>query len=76
MLLRHDYVTLYANGIRYLEKAPLFYWLMALAMKLFGATTSASQTAAGAHHRRPGAAARKLLAAGVSGLCVRGCTRG
>jgi hypothetical protein len=23
MLLRHDYVTLYANGIRYLEKAPL-----------------------------------------------------
>ena len=23
MLLRHDYVTLYANGIRYLEKSPL-----------------------------------------------------
>ncbi len=32
MLLRHDYVTLYANGIRYLEKAPLLYWSMALAM--------------------------------------------
>lgn len=29
MLLRHDYVTLYANGIRYLEKAPLLYWSMA-----------------------------------------------
>ena len=43
MLLRHDYVTLYANGIRYLEKAPLFYWMMALAMKLFGATTAASR---------------------------------
>ena len=43
MLTRHDYVTLYANGIRYLEKAPLFYWLMALAMKLFGATTAASR---------------------------------
>ena len=40
MLLRHDYVTLYANGIRYLEKAPLLYWSMALSMKLsmlFGA---------------------------------------
>ncbi len=29
MLLRHDWVTLYANGIRYLEKAPLLYWAMA-----------------------------------------------
>src|ERR1700712_4262382 len=40
MLLRHDYVTLYANGIRYLEKAPLLYWSMAASMKvsmLFGA---------------------------------------
>jgi 4-amino-4-deoxy-L-arabinose transferase-like glycosyltransferase len=35
MLLRHDYVTLYANGIRYLEKAPLLYWSMAGSMKLF-----------------------------------------
>ncbi len=43
MLLRHDWVTLYANGIRYLEKAPLFYWLMALSMKLFGPTTLASR---------------------------------
>jgi 4-amino-4-deoxy-L-arabinose transferase-like glycosyltransferase len=34
MLLRHDYVTLYANGIRYLEKAPLLYWSMAASMKL------------------------------------------
>jgi len=29
MLLRNDWVTLYANGIRYLEKAPLLYWSMA-----------------------------------------------
>ena len=36
MLLRHDPVTLYANGIRYLEKAPLLYWLMALSMRLAG----------------------------------------
>jgi 4-amino-4-deoxy-L-arabinose transferase-like glycosyltransferase len=34
MLLRHDYVTLYANGIRYLEKAPLLYWAMAAAMRV------------------------------------------
>jgi 4-amino-4-deoxy-L-arabinose transferase-like glycosyltransferase len=32
MLLRHDWVTLYANGIRYLEKAPLLYWSMAACM--------------------------------------------
>ena len=43
MLLRHDFVTLYANGIRYLEKAPLFYWSMAASMKVFGATTAASR---------------------------------
>src|SRR5580698_3742350 len=29
MLLRHDQVTLMVNGVRYLEKAPLLYWLMA-----------------------------------------------
>jgi 4-amino-4-deoxy-L-arabinose transferase-like glycosyltransferase len=43
MLLRRDFVTLYANGIRYLEKAPLYYWSMAASMKLFGATTAASR---------------------------------
>ena len=43
MLLRHDYVTLYANGIRYLEKAPLYYWAMALAMKLFGVSAAAAR---------------------------------
>src|SRR5579883_2845326 len=34
MIVRHDYVTLYANGIRYLEKAPLLYWSMAASMRL------------------------------------------
>jgi 4-amino-4-deoxy-L-arabinose transferase-like glycosyltransferase len=43
MLLRHDFVTLYANGIRYLEKAPLFYWSMAASMKVFGVSTAASR---------------------------------
>ena len=33
MIVRHDYVTLYANGIRYLEKAPLLYWSMAFCMR-------------------------------------------
>lgn len=36
MLLRHDWVTLYVDGIRYLEKAPLMYWSVALSFRLFG----------------------------------------
>jgi 4-amino-4-deoxy-L-arabinose transferase-like glycosyltransferase len=36
MLLRHDWVTLYTNGLRYLEKAPLMYWSLAGSFKLFG----------------------------------------
>ncbi len=39
MLVRHDWVTLYANGIRYLEKAPLLYWSMAASMRLLGVHT-------------------------------------
>ena len=36
MVLRHDWVTLYANGIRYLEKAPLMYWGVASSYTIFG----------------------------------------
>jgi 4-amino-4-deoxy-L-arabinose transferase-like glycosyltransferase len=36
MVARHDGITLYANGIRYLEKAPLMYWSMAASFTLFG----------------------------------------
>jgi 4-amino-4-deoxy-L-arabinose transferase-like glycosyltransferase len=43
MLLRHDPVTLYANGIRYLEKAPLLYWSMAASMKVFGESAAAAR---------------------------------
>jgi hypothetical protein len=43
MLLRHDWVTLYANGIRYLEKAPLLYWSMAASFKLFGIHAAAAR---------------------------------
>jgi 4-amino-4-deoxy-L-arabinose transferase-like glycosyltransferase len=43
MLLRHGYVTLYANGIRYLEKAPLLYWSMAASFRLFGISGAAAR---------------------------------
>ena len=36
MVLRRDWVTLYANGVRYLEKAPLMYWGVATSFRLFG----------------------------------------
>lgn len=39
MVLRHDWVTLYTDGIRYLEKAPLMYWGIAASYELFGVKT-------------------------------------
>ena len=36
MLQRHDYVTMHVNGIRYLDKAPLPYWITAASYKLLG----------------------------------------
>jgi 4-amino-4-deoxy-L-arabinose transferase-like glycosyltransferase len=36
MVVRHDWITLHANGIRYMEKAPLMYWGMATSFRLFG----------------------------------------
>ncbi len=36
MLTRHDWVTLYIDGVRYLEKAPLMYWGIAASFKVFG----------------------------------------
>ena len=53
MLLRHDYVTLYANGIRYLEKAPLLYWLMAASMHVSQALGTGSPRALAAAARVP-----------------------
>ncbi len=43
MILRNDWITLYANGIRYLEKAPLLYWSMAASFKVFGANAGAAR---------------------------------
>jgi 4-amino-4-deoxy-L-arabinose transferase-like glycosyltransferase len=43
MMLRHDWSTLYVDGLRYLEKAPLLYWGMAASYGLFGATDWAAR---------------------------------
>jgi 4-amino-4-deoxy-L-arabinose transferase-like glycosyltransferase len=43
MLLRHDWVTLYTNGLRYLEKAPLIYWSLAGSYELFGVSDWSSR---------------------------------
>jgi 4-amino-4-deoxy-L-arabinose transferase-like glycosyltransferase len=36
MFARQNWITLYANGIRYLEKSPLMYWSMAASFTVFG----------------------------------------
>ena len=36
MLQRGDWVVMYQDGVRYLEKAPLHYWMVAVSYKLFG----------------------------------------
>ena len=42
MALSGDLVTLRVNGIRYLEKAPLPYWLVAISFRIFGFNTFAA----------------------------------
>ena len=42
MAVTGDWVTLHVNGVRYLEKAPLPYWLDALSFKIFGFNTFAA----------------------------------
>jgi 4-amino-4-deoxy-L-arabinose transferase-like glycosyltransferase len=36
MVASQNWITLHANGIRYLEKAPLMYWSMAASFTVFG----------------------------------------
>lgn len=62
MLLRHDPVTLYANGVRYLEKAPLLYWSMAACQWFAGALGLSSPPALATASRVPLAVAVLLLA--------------
>ena len=47
MLQRHDYVVMYMNGIRYLMKAPLQYWMVAGTYKLLGQTAFATRLPVG-----------------------------
>src|SRR5258708_35459886 len=35
MLARHDFVTMHVNGARYLDKAPLPYWITAVGYSVF-----------------------------------------
>jgi 4-amino-4-deoxy-L-arabinose transferase-like glycosyltransferase len=43
MLASGDYVTLHINGVRYLEKAPLPYWLVAISYRVFGVNEFATR---------------------------------
>jgi hypothetical protein len=43
MVASGDYVTLHVNGIRYLEKAPLPYWLAGLSDRVFGVSEFAAR---------------------------------
>ena len=43
MLLRHDFVVMYMDGIRYLIRAPMHFWMMAASYKLLGETEFATR---------------------------------
>lgn len=43
MLVSGDYITLHVNGVRYLEKAPLMYWLVAFSYRVFGVNQFATR---------------------------------
>jgi len=43
MYVSGDYVTLHVNGVRYLEKAPLPYWLVVASYQVFGVNEFATR---------------------------------
>jgi 4-amino-4-deoxy-L-arabinose transferase-like glycosyltransferase len=43
MLARHDYVVMYMDGIRYLIRPPMHFWLVAASYKLLGQTEFATR---------------------------------
>jgi 4-amino-4-deoxy-L-arabinose transferase-like glycosyltransferase len=63
MLASGNYLVPHLNGVPYIEKPPLLYWLCALSMKLLGPTAAAA--------RLVSAGAMVTLAAGVFQFCRR-----
>ncbi len=43
MLERHDYIVLHMDGVRYLVRPPLHFWMIAVSYKLFGQTEFATR---------------------------------
>ncbi len=43
MVQRGDWVTPYANGVRFFDKPPMMYWLMAFSYRMFGFTEFAAR---------------------------------
>ncbi|MEO7494583.1 MAG: glycosyltransferase family 39 protein [Massilia sp.] len=43
MLSSGDYIVPHLNGVPYIEKPPLLYWLMSLSMAIFGPTAAAAR---------------------------------
>ena len=47
MLQRHDFVVLYMDGVRYLIRPPMHFWLVAASYKLFGENEFATRLPVG-----------------------------
>jgi len=62
MLSTNDWVTLHVDGIRYLEKPPLPYWITAVSLKLFAPSSAHSRLSQSAQD--PGAPSERALANG------------
>jgi 4-amino-4-deoxy-L-arabinose transferase-like glycosyltransferase len=80
MLLSGDWVTARLDGVLYLEKAPLIYWLIAISYKIFGATdwvarlpVALSAIALGLLTAAFGMWAFSKRAGFYAGLCVSTC---
>jgi len=43
MMLRHDFVTPYIDGIRFFDKPPLMYWMASASMSAFGVSAWAAR---------------------------------
>ncbi len=65
MALSGDWVTLRVNNVRYLEKAPLPYWIVAASLRIFGVNAFAAHLPAGPLRPLPDAPRRPM---GTPGL--------